>query len=265
MGEGFDLELKTTHLTIKEIDQETAQQQARYDGGQAVQAHMATLSEEALLEIVGAKAQLQELFDMLEKIAHSQDKQYFGAFLKGRQIGCITWVNPQSNCPELQIEIQEGFRGHGYGREFLNGFLKGLFEKRHRLTVQYTVMLSNKPSLALARKIGFLQESNNPVERFFVKRYHISALSKMAYRAHEGCTNHKPELEKDSRCGCFYCLKSYDPKEIEEWLIADNNADRRGTALCPYCGIDAVIGEYSGYPITKEFLEAMYQIWFTAG
>jgi acetone carboxylase gamma subunit len=34
------------------------------------------------------------------------------------------------------------------------------------------------------------------------------------------------------------------------------------TALCPYCGIDSVIGDKSGFPITKEFLEKMYQHWF---
>lgn len=30
----------------------------------------------------------------------------------------------------------------------------------------------------------------------------------------------------------------------------------------PYCGIDSVIGEHSGYPITREFLEQMRQYWF---
>ena len=35
-----------------------------------------------------------------------------------------------------------------------------------------------------------------------------------------------------------------------------------GTALCPYCGVDAVLGESAGYPLTKEFLRAMRQYWF---
>jgi hypothetical protein len=29
------------------------------------------------------------------------------------------------------------------------------------------------------------------------------------------------------------------------------------TALCPRCGIDAVIGSASGYPITQDFLQRM--------
>ena len=45
-------------------------------------------------------------------------------------------------------------------------------------------------------------------------------------------------------------------------MIGDNDCDRFGTAVCPYCGIDAVIGESSGYPITAEFLKRMRKRWF---
>ncbi|MDO4207195.1 MAG: cytoplasmic protein [Lachnospiraceae bacterium] len=80
--------------------------------------------------------------------------------------------------------------------------------------------------------------------------------------AHRFSNNHKPELEKDIKCGCFYCLTIFEPSEIEEWIIADNPCDKRGTAICPHCGIDSVIGESSGFPITKEFLLKMKKRWF---
>ncbi len=35
-----------------------------------------------------------------------------------------------------------------------------------------------------------------------------------------------------------------------------------GTAFCPLCGIDSVIGDASGIPITQEFLTAMHDKWF---
>lgn len=82
--------------------------------------------------------------------------------------------------------------------------------------------------------------------------------------AHHFSSNHKPELEKDHVRGCFYCMEIFDPAEIEEWIICDNPCDRRGTAICPKCGIDSVIGESSGFPITKEFLMAMHTYWFGA-
>ena len=75
--------------------------------------------------------------------------------------------------------------------------------------------------------------------------------------AHKFSSNNKRDLEKDVKCGCFYCLEIFDPKEITEWL-----EDASGTAICPFCGIDSVIGACTGYPITPEFLEQMRQYWF---
>ena len=80
--------------------------------------------------------------------------------------------------------------------------------------------------------------------------------------AHKFSNNHMEALKRDSVCGCFYCGRIFDPAEIEDWLIGDNPCDRGGTAMCPHCCIDSVIGESSGYPITKEFLEAMRGYWF---
>ena len=81
-------------------------------------------------------------------------------------------------------------------------------------------------------------------------------------RAHEFCSNNKSELERDQRCGCFYCKKIYRTSEITEWVVADTPIDRRGTAICPYCGVDSVIGESSGFSITEQFLSAMNKFWF---
>ena len=83
-----------------------------------------------------------------------------------------------------------------------------------------------------------------------------------ARQAHKYSNNHKPELENDLQCGCFYCGKIFNPSEIEEWIVDNNPCDKRGTAICPHCGIDSIIGESSGYPISDEFLSAMNIIWF---
>jgi len=74
--------------------------------------------------------------------------------------------------------------------------------------------------------------------------------------AHRFSSLHRKELEEDKICGCFYCGKIFHPTKISEWIEHGN------TALCPYCGIDAVIGESSGYPITEQFLKGMYMEWF---
>ena len=75
--------------------------------------------------------------------------------------------------------------------------------------------------------------------------------------AHQFSVNNRKQLEQSSVCGCFYCRKIFNPNEITEWI-----PEKSGTALCPYCGIDSVIGESSGFPIAEQFLNKMKQYWF---
>lgn len=75
-------------------------------------------------------------------------------------------------------------------------------------------------------------------------------------KAHAHAANNRTEIIRSTNCGCFYCGETYPPSEITKW--ADNNR----TALCSRCGIDSVIGDWSGYLLTKEFLAAMYDRWF---
>jgi hypothetical protein len=77
------------------------------------------------------------------------------------------------------------------------------------------------------------------------------------FAAHSFSNNHMEMLKRDSVCGCFYCRKIFNPNEITEWI-----PEKSGTALCPYCGIDSVIGESSGFPIAEQFLNKMNQYWF---
>lgn len=77
-------------------------------------------------------------------------------------------------------------------------------------------------------------------------------------QAHKFASNHNKELIKNKYCGCFYCLTVFETKEITFWI--NDKYDK--TAVCPYCGIDSIIGEYSGYPITFEFLSKMKKYWF---
>ena len=75
--------------------------------------------------------------------------------------------------------------------------------------------------------------------------------------AHQFSVNNRKQLEQSSVCGCFYCRKIFNPNEITEWI-----PEKSGTALCPCCGIDSVIGEASGFQITEQLLKEMNQYWF---
>lgn len=75
-------------------------------------------------------------------------------------------------------------------------------------------------------------------------------------KAHKFSYDNKELLKRDKICGCFTCLSVFSPHEIKDWI-----QDKEGTAVCPYCYDDSVIGESCGFPITKEFLEAMNEYW----
>jgi hypothetical protein len=66
---------------------------------------------------------------------------------------------------------------------------------------------------------------------------------------------HRAAILASDLCGCYYCQQTFPPAAIEEWV------DDGKTALCPKCGIDAVIG---GAP-TAEGLARLYRQWFGDG
>lgn len=79
--------------------------------------------------------------------------------------------------------------------------------------------------------------------------------------AHKHSSSHRKVIEESDICGCFYCCSTFSPDEIKDWV--DENNDGIGQcALCPRCGIDSVIGSFSGFPINEEFLKEMNHYWF---
>lgn len=62
-------------------------------------------------------------------------------------------------------------------------------------------------------------------------------------------------INKSEWCSCFSCCQKYKANEVREWIDTGN------TALCPKCGIDAVIGDYSGYD-DMEDMKMMYNYYF---
>ena len=79
--------------------------------------------------------------------------------------------------------------------------------------------------------------------------------------AHRACSQHRRAIFESEQCGCFYCLRTYSPTAIVEWTDEDESGLGQ-TALCPHCGIDAVVGSASSFPVTPQFLQAMHQRWF---
>jgi hypothetical protein len=78
--------------------------------------------------------------------------------------------------------------------------------------------------------------------------------------AHKHSANHRDAIEASDLCGCFHCLATFPPTRIAEWI--DGDGERGTTALCPSCGVDAVVGSASGIAITRDLLTTMRLYWF---
>jgi len=73
--------------------------------------------------------------------------------------------------------------------------------------------------------------------------------------AHKHCSRNRDAIQKSALCGCFYCCQTFPSTEVQEYTYPED-------ALCPKCGIDSVLADSSGHPITGQFLTAMYDMWF---
>jgi hypothetical protein len=77
--------------------------------------------------------------------------------------------------------------------------------------------------------------------------------------AHTYSSRHRQAIEESKQCGCFYCGHVFEPAAILEWC------DEGATALCPHCGIDAVLGDASPVPAADPaFLTRMHGHWFAS-
>ena len=79
--------------------------------------------------------------------------------------------------------------------------------------------------------------------------------------ANEHSEHNRPEVLASEQCGCFCCGAIFPPSAVWNWL--DHKEPH--TAFCPACGINAVLGDASGLPITFDFLREMNERWFDGG
>jgi hypothetical protein len=70
---------------------------------------------------------------------------------------------------------------------------------------------------------------------------------------HSHAENNEIEILKSKTCSCFFCRQTYSARLVNDWI-----SDERGvTAICPECGMDAVIGDACGLPLDKPTLKEM--------
>lgn len=76
-------------------------------------------------------------------------------------------------------------------------------------------------------------------------------------KIHEGSFGNYHQIKTSRFCGCFYCQRIFPTK-----LVTDCIQDPEPTALCPFCGIDALLGASDGPTIDLPLLEDLHKYAF---
>lgn len=77
----------------------------------------------------------------------------------------------------------------------------------------------------------------------------------------------REDLIENQKCACLHCYAIFESRDITYWadtvtlhdeLELDDTMDytKIGTAVCPRCGVDDIIGEKQGFEISEDFIEA---------
>ncbi len=88
--------------------------------------------------------------------------------------------------------------------------------------------------------------------------------SEIILQSHKHCVANRDEIQRSKFVGCFYCEKIFKSSEIVEFCLDKVDEDLKEiTGLCPFCSIDSLLGDASGYEVTSPiFLKQMKEHWF---
>jgi hypothetical protein len=54
-------------------------------------------------------------------------------------------------------------------------------------------------------------------------------------------SGHRDAIAQSECCACFCCQRTFPPSAITQWVDESDRFPEGATALCPHCGIDAVL------------------------
>ena len=186
-----------------------------------------------------------------EMLLMSAFQDYLMYAAKMRIIGNAQIVSEDQN-NALRLEETKAFLLSSNGLEKINAYLEANPQWFTEKKTELFLGLYGREPIANGT---YLPISDSEFEQ---TTFSPSSDTELMKKAHRYCAANKKEIDDSDLCGCFYCLAIYRPSEIEEW-IEDKNG---GTAICPNCGIDAVLPSGKEYPLNKAFLQRMQKYWF---
>lgn len=169
------MEITTNRLYIRRANQSDVLHIRELNNNNNVSDFLGSIPEEDRAEAFRDREAVEKLFALMENNFDAPDDIFYGAWENDALIGFIAIVNPKSDKPGIQIEIDPAYHHKGYGYEFLSAILKHLFETESFTYIQYLVMPTNAASIALVEKVGgALQKPGSFIEKLLIRVYHIT-------------------------------------------------------------------------------------------
>ncbi len=115
---------------------------------------------------------------ILEEVRRRMKKDFkdfkpYGLFCGDEYVGYVGLEGYTSDCPEIQIEIQKGFRGKGIGYKAVKYVAEQVFKRENVKCLRYRVLINNVVSLKLIEKLGGKEIEKGDVIEEFIKTFHL--------------------------------------------------------------------------------------------
>ena len=109
------------------------------------------------------RAKFNSLVKSYQQLAASDQIYFFGVFLKatGQHIGSLDFATLHRNhfdWANVGYEVHNTHQKQGLGRELLKAGLKLGFNELHYKRLEAAIQLDNRPSIRLAKSVGFKRE-----------------------------------------------------------------------------------------------------------
>ncbi|HBN00689.1 MAG TPA: hypothetical protein DD384_05680 [Firmicutes bacterium] len=67
------------------------------------------------------------------------------------------------------------------------------------------------------------------------------------------------DILQSKKCACLSCMQTYNARKINEWTTDKNH---HMNAVCPLCGVDAVVGDASGYVLNLTDIRELHEAYY---
>lgn len=74
--------------------------------------------------------------------------------------------------------------------------------------------------------------------------------------AHSHTIRNRSEIGRSVKCGCLCCERIFPASEVVDYI------DNGSTALCPYCGCDALLADAAGFELNANLIKQLNEHYF---